>query len=532
MGLPLAPERLSFSRVLPEPAAAPDGKAPAARVEPHVGQGFDKCEIPSLAQLQAWKAESPYSAVNLYIGGSCRACLNSALTAPYVSSIANQGWRLIPTWVGPQTTCWAGGCRSRISDDPAVAYQQGVGEANAAVEAAAELGLTSPDKSGTVIYYDLETTGNSTCRAAARAFVAGWVSQLHAWGNLAGLYGSTCGTMLSNFATPEASPDAIWAAHWIYSSYTPDADVWGLACLTDNLWSNHQRIRQYAGPHNEMWGGLALTIDSNVLDGIVARSGDLYPPTTTHSSSGASGEDGWYRSDVQVTLTAQDDDEGTGVREAEYRVDGQAWTPYQDPFTVSGEGSHTLLYRSVDHASNREESRRATINIDSIKPSGSLTLSHGATNTPGALIMAQTQAVDTTSGISAMRLRNAGSDWHSWQHYSCCTHWQLPDHTARTHTVEVQFRDRAGNTSAIYSDDIFLDIYPPRPASRMFALVRGTWGAAPAGGASSNHRLVGTVGQPSPAGWLSSANYRLSAGFWSLQARRHRRYLPLVTRMH
>jgi hypothetical protein len=191
-----------------------------------------------------------------------------------------------------------------------------------------------------------------------------------------------------------------------------------------------------------------------------------------------------------------------------------------------------LLYRSVDYASNREESRRATINIDSIRPSGSLTLSDGATNTPGVLTMAQTQAVDTASGISAMRLRNAGSDWHSWQDYGGRTHWQLPDQTARTYTVEIQFRDQAGNTSAIYSDDIFLDIYPPRPASRMFALVRGTWGAASAGGASSNHRLVGSVGQPSPDGWLSSANYSLSVGFWSLQARRHTRYLPLITRMH
>jgi hypothetical protein len=274
-----------------------------------------------------------------------------------------------------------------------------------------------------------------------------------------------------------------------------------------------------------------LTIDSNVLDGVVARSGDRFAPTTTHSSSGASGEGGWYRSDVQVTLTAHDGQDGTGVRETVYSVDGQAWKLYQGPFTVRGEGSHTLLYRSVDHASNLEASRRATINIDSIEPSGSLTLSHGATNAPGVLIMAQTQAVDTTSGISAMQLRNAGSDWHSWQDYRGRTYWQLPSQTARTHTVDVQFRDQAGNTSAIYSDDIFLDIYPPQPASRMFVLVRGTWGAAPADGTSSDHRLVGTVGQPSPAGWLSSAHYRLSAGFWSLQARRHTRYLPLVTRM-
>jgi len=46
------------------------------------GQGFDTCEIPSLAQMQIWWNRSPYNAVNLYIGGISRACSNSQLSAP------------------------------------------------------------------------------------------------------------------------------------------------------------------------------------------------------------------------------------------------------------------------------------------------------------------------------------------------------------------------------------------------------------------------------------------------------------------
>ena len=34
--------------------------------------------------------------------------------------------------------------------------------------------------------------------------------------------------------------------------------------------SNSQRLRQYAGDHNETWGGVTYNIDSNVLDGPVA----------------------------------------------------------------------------------------------------------------------------------------------------------------------------------------------------------------------------------------------------------------------
>lgn len=85
---------------------APSGSAEsAARVTGLTatmqGQGFDKCEIPTLAQLSAWATANPrgYQAVNLYIGGSARSCSNAALTASYVQQISNQGWKFIPTWV-------------------------------------------------------------------------------------------------------------------------------------------------------------------------------------------------------------------------------------------------------------------------------------------------------------------------------------------------------------------------------------------------------------------------------------------------
>ena len=231
-----------------------------------VGQGFDKCEIPSLSQLQNWVSNSPYRAVNLYIGGSSRGCPNSALTASYISQIKQQGWRLIPTWVGPQAAC--SGYRSRMSYNPTTAYNQGASEANAASDVAANLGLT-----GTIIYYDLENynTTDTACRNAAKSFISGWTAQLHARGNQSGVYGSACGSAISDFASISNVPDAVWPAHWLIPyQYRSDATVWNVLCLSNNLWNNHQRIRQYAGGHNETWGGLTLNIDSNVIDGIVA----------------------------------------------------------------------------------------------------------------------------------------------------------------------------------------------------------------------------------------------------------------------
>jgi|GEM_PF-2044523 len=243
-----------------------------------IGQGFDACEIPTLSQMQTWSVYSPYKAVNLYIGGSSRACDNLALNAAYIKRLYQQGWKFIPTWVGPQAPCT--NYLTRMSGDPATAYNQGVTQANLAVESLAELGLTYPDKTGSVVYYDIEYYGtNTACRAAVNSFMDGWVSQMHARGNLAGVYGSTlCNTGLSDFRTIPNVPDAVWLASWYYNigspynTYDPTASVWDYlsSCMVPSAWANHQRIRQYAGPHNETWGNLTLEIDSDVLDGIVA----------------------------------------------------------------------------------------------------------------------------------------------------------------------------------------------------------------------------------------------------------------------
>jgi len=240
-----------------------------------IGQGFDKCEIPTLPQMQTWGSGSPYRTVNLYIGGSSRACQNNALSASYLDQLYQQGWMFIPTWVGPQAPCT--GFWSRMDSDVTVAYYEGVNEANLAVERLAELGLTFPDKSGSVIYYDIEHYGTDTaCRDAVNAFMDGWVAQIHARGNLAGVYGSTlCDTALSDFRFIANVPDVIWPARWYHNAgagfYDPTASVWNLGnCVPNTAWASHQRIRQYEGGHFETWGDLTLEIDSNVLDGVVA----------------------------------------------------------------------------------------------------------------------------------------------------------------------------------------------------------------------------------------------------------------------
>lgn len=243
---------------------------PADSTASLAGAGFDECEIGTLSQLQSWWNSGPYATVNLYIGGSARACPNTALTPYYLTQLHQQGWKFVPTWVGPQAPCSS--FASRISSNTTTAYSQGISQADLALAAAASLSLTDPAQTSTVIYYDLESynTSNTSCRSAVQSFMNGWVKELNAKSDLAGVYGSPCSSALTDFLKNHYTPDAIWIARWNLSSYSSTATVWGGSCITDSDWANHQRIRQYAGDHTETWGGVSMVIDSDVLDGIVA----------------------------------------------------------------------------------------------------------------------------------------------------------------------------------------------------------------------------------------------------------------------
>jgi|GEM_PF-914702 len=82
---------------------------------------------------------------------------------------------------------------------------------------------------------------------------------------------------------------------------------------------------------------------------------DQSAPTTTISLIGTAGNDPWYLSDVEVVISAADNDGGSGVTETRYSVDGgETWYTYTSPFTYTDEGEYQVLARSWDNAGNDE----------------------------------------------------------------------------------------------------------------------------------------------------------------------------------
>jgi hypothetical protein len=201
-------------------------------------------------------------------------------TSGWVNTAVAQGWRLIPIYVGLQAPC-INFQSTQFSRDPAVAYAQGGAAANDARARATAAGLPA----NAPIYFDLEgyNSADSVCVGAVRAFVNGWISQLHFLGYRAAMYSSLCSGIVDEAAVYSAPGynrlDAIWLAAWPYdpsdsryATYVPN--LFGFtgcgAGLTDSMWTFHQRIRQYRGGHNETYAGLTINIDTNAVDGPLA----------------------------------------------------------------------------------------------------------------------------------------------------------------------------------------------------------------------------------------------------------------------
>lgn len=239
-------------------------------IEVYKGHAFDKCEIPTLAQLNTWYSKSPYKAVNVYMGGISRACANTPFSASYLKQIHQQGWRFILTWVGHQSSC--SGLNYPFPNDVNQAYQYGVDNANLAKARLQQFNLSNPNGSGAIVYLDLENfTFTSACSAAARAYVNGWTTRLSQLGIRSGLYTSSRGVRDNKYYNISKVPSAVWLAEWYATpGFRPDETVWNLRYLPNELWAYNQRIVQYSGPHTGTWGGVSMNIDSNVAEGLVS----------------------------------------------------------------------------------------------------------------------------------------------------------------------------------------------------------------------------------------------------------------------
>ena len=177
---------------------------------------------------------------------------------------------------------------------------------------------------------------------------------------------------------------------------------------------------------------------------VTAIEDDVTPPQTEIFLAGTSGENGWYTSDVLVTLSPSDE---SGILETRYSFDRLVgWQIYTDPFLIESEGRTTVYYNSTDTNLNVESTKTREVKIDRTPPTGTLLINEGEESTDTTEVTLTLSASDATSGITQLRFSNDGTQYGAWQSFKESVSWTLHDELGQK-TVYVQFQDEAGLTS-------------------------------------------------------------------------------------
>jgi hypothetical protein len=166
---------------------------------------------------------------------------------------------------------------------------------------------------------------------------------------------------------------------------------------------------------------------------------DSVPPTTT--ANVAEGE----QSNHTVVLSASDDN--SGVANTYYTLDGGPQQTYSGPFTPA-DGTHTLVFWSVDSAGNIEASHSVTFTEDVTAPTITINVpADGAHYGLGHTVNADYSCDDATSGRASCVGTVPNGD-------------PIDTSTVGTHTFTVDASDHAGNpASKTVSYDVVYNVW-------------------------------------------------------------------------
>jgi hypothetical protein len=129
--------------------------------------------------------------------------------------------------------------------------------------------------------------------------------------------------------------------------------------------SQNPKIYAFAEDNNGNRTGIA-SFDVNILDTIA--------PTTSISLNPLANSSGWNNTDVGISLSAMDNENGTGVKDLSFNATGTQNIPNTlvdgntASFSVNQEGNTTISYQSRDNFGNVEMPRSLIIRIDKTAP--------------------------------------------------------------------------------------------------------------------------------------------------------------------
>ena len=276
VGRALACLPLVVTAVTVAPIGQPEAGASIGTGTYDHANGFDTCANITNTGLDAWWNNTPWWHIGLYIGGAngeANGC--DPLSVSVFDYAVDVGFAVVPYFYGRQlpTSCGTAPQSIYISLNTTTARAQGVSAADAANTAALAYHLGG----GGILYLDLESGDNSsTCLAAAKAFVGGWSEEINSYTSYwAGLYGSTCGSKISDFSALQPSHPGYISASDPGRQYS---SVDGLLCLSDSLWTGYQRIHQFVYGRSLTYNGYHMIVDEDCAYSVMdTNHGDVSP---------------------------------------------------------------------------------------------------------------------------------------------------------------------------------------------------------------------------------------------------------------
>jgi ribosomal protein L24 len=168
---------------------------------------------------------------------------------------------------------------------------------------------------------------------------------------------------------------------------------------TDLVVSSQGKGQSVTGTVTDLAGNTAQSTVSGIN---IDKSG----PTTARSLSGTLGNDAWYMSDVQVTLTSTD--VASGVATTAYSFDNAHWYVYTAPFTISSGGTTTVYHNSTDNAGDVEATQSFEVNI---AYSVTFTMSGLPSETQWGVTLGTTTLYSTSDSIT-FRVKPGNYNWN------------------------------------------------------------------------------------------------------------------------
>ncbi len=296
--------------------------------------------------------------------------------------------------------------------------------------------------------------------AVTTAVVLGVAFAAHAaWSSSGTAPGSTVATSVNTANAPAATRGASTVGlSWVASTLASGAPV-----------GRYDVLRHSGATTTTVCSGVPATsctdltpLPGAVTYGVIARIGanwvgaespltpftfDVTAPSSTLSTtpSAPNGTNGWFTTNVGVTINASDPGGAlaSGVKEIRYSLNGGATSVVPGgtaSFTVSAEGTTSISYWAVDNAGNTETRQPGQVKLDKTAPVSSASLGGGSTVT--------LSASDAQSGVASIVYKIGAAPSY--------TTYTVPFTLNPGQTVAFHATDAAGNVES--PDKSFMNV--------------------------------------------------------------------------